>query len=160
MSNASRPDPAADAPFHGLLAVVAGYVAGCLATVLAFVAAAIVTSGGDLPPSGSIRMIGAAFGIVLGMAWPGFILFRLLLYWARRKDWFSFVIAGGLSSVVTGVVMSILDRISGTGPEVGSQWGPYLTLCALGMVAGLACWCCERWVRRVLQQGRAPARDG
>ena len=158
-SNGSGPDPLAVARFHGLLAVVAGYVAGCLATVMAFVGAAILTSGGILPPPESIRVIGVAFGIVLGVAWPGFIVLRLILYWARRQDWLSFVFAGGLTGAATGGAMTILDRISGAGPEMGPQWGPYLGLCALGMVAGMACWGCERWVRRVLQQKLALTRD-
>jgi hypothetical protein len=136
--------------------VIAGYIAGCMATVAAFVGAAFVSAGGQLPPSGSDTMIVSAFTIVLGMALPGFTIFRLLLFLTGRKDWLSFVIAGGLNGVATMGLMLILDWMSGAGPSEGWPWGNFLGLFALGLVAGLACWLTERWLTRLMAPQIAP----
>jgi hypothetical protein len=146
LSDNPQPDPAVDARLRAVVAVLAGYIAGCLATVAVFFAAGVLFGGGEMPLSQIFRMLVASFGFVLVLALPGFIVMRGGLYLARRTDWISFVVAGGLNGIAAVAAMRVYDRMSAAGPSVTSPWDLYLWLVGLGIVAGFACWAAERFV--------------
>jgi hypothetical protein len=147
-------DPDSDAKLRAGMAVIAGYVAACLATVLGFFGSAWALGGGGPLLLQGFSVVLVSFGLVLVLALPGFVAIRLGLYLARRKDLLSFAIAGGLNGVAAIGAMWVFDWISGAGPPVTSPWNMLLGLISLGVVAGLVCWVVEHSIAgRVASKG-------
>ena len=136
-----------------LVPVVVGYAVACFAAALAMIVISALPNLSQINslamlfalPFGLARSVGLFFLIAVVTAWPGFILLRGGLHLLRRKDRFSFLLAGAINAVVTLIVFnnplefSLTDFI---------QYPPNPITLVYGGIAGLACWSAERTMLR------------
>ena len=150
----SAPDlPPLDPRARAFIAVAAGYVAACMATVLGFFGTGVVLGGGSLPLAQVLAMIPFSFGFVIFAALPGWCVIRTGLWWAGRRDWPSFMVAAGLNGVAVLPIMAGYDWLANA-IEVRIAWEMLAWLVPLGLWAGWVCWVVERWITRMTPQAR------
>ncbi|MCU0907197.1 MAG: hypothetical protein MUF73_07075 [Rhodobacteraceae bacterium] len=142
--------PSARDPAAVILQALGGYVIAVGVGVAGFLGLVWLVGTADLGVLDLVQAVARALPFALVLAFPGFVLIRLALWFARRRDRLSFAVGGAVNGLAIFLVLFASDVLSGAGPQVTPNLVYLWPMVLGGFVAGLVCWAVERLLSRRL----------